>query len=63
MLKAIHASEHMAVAPEKAFQVIDKLRASRLTKAAEAAAHRWRTWSIPEHRALEDQRMRDDITA
>jgi putative transposase len=35
MLKAIHASEDIAAAREKALQVIDKLRASRLTKAAE----------------------------
>jgi putative transposase len=35
MLKAIHASEDMAAGKEKARQVVDKLHASRLTKAAE----------------------------
>ncbi len=35
MLKAIHASEDAAAAREKASQVVAKLRASRLTKAAE----------------------------
>ncbi len=35
MLKAIHASEDVAAAREKALQVVAKLRASRLTKAAE----------------------------
>jgi hypothetical protein len=34
MLKAIHASEDIAAAREKALQVVAKLRASRLTKAA-----------------------------
>ena len=35
MLKAIHASEDVAAAREKALQVVAKLRALRLTKAAE----------------------------
>ena len=35
MLKAIHASEDVAAAREKALQVIEKLRGLRLTKAAE----------------------------
>jgi putative transposase len=35
MLKAIHASEDVAAAREKALQVVAKMRASRLTKAAE----------------------------
>lgn len=35
MLKAIHASEDAAAAREKASQVVAKLRASRLMKAAE----------------------------
>lgn len=35
MLKAIHASEDHAAADEKALHVIEKLRAQRLTKAAE----------------------------
>ena len=35
MLKAIHASEDVAAAREKASQVVAKLRALRLTKAAE----------------------------
>ena len=35
MLKAIHASEDIAAAREKAWQVVAKLRAQRLTKAAE----------------------------
>jgi putative transposase len=38
MLKAIHASEDVAAAREKALQVIAKVRASRLTTAAELAA-------------------------
>jgi transposase-like protein len=38
MLKAIHASEDIAAAREKALQVIEKLRASRLNKAAELVA-------------------------
>jgi putative transposase len=38
MLKAIHASEDRAAADEKARQVVDKLRAQRLTKAAELVA-------------------------
>jgi putative transposase len=38
MLKAIHASEDAAAAREKALQVIAKLRALRLTTAAELAA-------------------------
>jgi transposase-like protein len=37
MLKAIHASEDVAAARGKAQQVIEKLRALRLTKAAELA--------------------------
>jgi putative transposase len=37
MLKAIHASEDVAAAREKALQVIAKLRALRLTAAAELA--------------------------
>jgi hypothetical protein len=37
MLKAIHASEDIAAAREKAVRVIEKLRASRLTIAAELA--------------------------
>jgi putative transposase len=37
MLKAIHASEDIVAAHEKAVRVIDKLRALRLTKAAELA--------------------------
>jgi putative transposase len=37
MLKAIHASEDVAAARAKALQVIEKLRAMRLTKAAELA--------------------------
>src|ERR1700739_970194 len=37
MLKAIHASEDIVAAREKAVRVIDKLRALRLTKAAELA--------------------------
>jgi putative transposase len=37
MLKAIHASEDVAAAREKALQVIEKLRALSLTKAAELA--------------------------
>ena len=35
MLKAIHASEDVAVAREKAIRVIEKLRGLRLTRAAE----------------------------
>jgi putative transposase len=35
MLKAIHASEDVVAAREKAVQVIEKLRALRLTRAAE----------------------------
>lgn len=35
MLKAIHASEDIAAAREKALRVVAKLRALRLTKAAE----------------------------
>jgi transposase-like protein len=35
MLKAIHASEDIVAACEKAVQVIEKLRALRLTRAAE----------------------------
>lgn len=35
MLKAIHASEDLAAAEEKARQVVEKLRTQRLTKAAE----------------------------
>jgi transposase-like protein len=35
MLKAIHASEDLEAAKEKARQVVNKLRAQRLTKAAE----------------------------
>ena len=35
MLKAIHASEDIAAAREKAIRVIEKLRGLRLTKAAE----------------------------
>jgi putative transposase len=35
MLKAIHASEDIAAAREKAIQVIEKLRGLRLTRAAE----------------------------
>ena len=38
MLKAIHAGEDAAAAREKALQVIEKLRALRLTRAAELAA-------------------------
>jgi putative transposase len=38
MLKAIHAGEDAAAAREKAPQVIEKLRALRLTRAAELAA-------------------------
>ena len=38
MLKAIHASEDVAAARQKALQVIEKLRAMRLTNAAELAA-------------------------
>ena len=37
MLKAIHASEDIAAAREKAIRVIEKLRGLRLTKAAELA--------------------------
>jgi putative transposase len=37
MLKAIHASEDILAAREKASRVIEKLRALRLTKAAELA--------------------------
>jgi putative transposase len=37
MLKAIHASEDVVAAREKALQVIEKLRALRLTKASELA--------------------------
>jgi putative transposase len=37
MLKAIHASEDIVAAREKAVRVIEKLRALRLTKAAELA--------------------------
>ena len=37
MLKAIHASEDIAAAREKAVRVIEKLRGLRLTRAAEAA--------------------------
>jgi hypothetical protein len=37
MLKAIHASEDIVAAREKAVRVIDKLRTLRLTKAAELA--------------------------
>jgi hypothetical protein len=37
MLKAIHASEDIVAAREKAVRVIDKLRGLRLTKAAELA--------------------------
>src|SRR3974377_833692 len=37
MLKAIHASEDMAAAREKAFQVIEKLRLMRLTNAVKLA--------------------------
>jgi hypothetical protein len=37
MLKAIHASEDVVAAREKALQVIEKLRALRLTRAAELA--------------------------
>ena len=35
MLKAIHASEDLAAAREKAIRVIEKLRALRLTRAAD----------------------------
>ena len=38
MLKAIHASEDLAAARQKALQVIEKLHALRLTRAAELAA-------------------------
>jgi len=38
MLKAIHASEDLVAAREKARQVVEKLRALRLSKAAELAA-------------------------
>jgi len=37
MLKAIHASEDVAAAREKAIRVIEKLRGLRLTRAAELA--------------------------
>jgi transposase-like protein len=37
MLKAIHASEDIVAAREKAVRVIDKLRGLRLAKAAELA--------------------------
>ena len=37
MLKAIHAGEDIVAAREKAIRVIEKLRALRLTKAAELA--------------------------
>ena len=37
MLKAIHASEHVVAARERAIRVIEKLRGFRLTKAAELA--------------------------
>jgi putative transposase len=37
MLKAIHASEDIAAAREKAIRVIEKLRGLRLTRAAELA--------------------------
>ena len=37
MLKAIHASEDIAAAREKAVRVIEKLRGLRLTRAAELA--------------------------
>jgi transposase-like protein len=49
MLKAIHASEDVAAAREKALQVIAKLRALRLTTAAELAATTFEeTLSFPE---------------
>ena len=35
MLRAIHASEDLAAAREKAIRVIEKLRGLRLTRAAE----------------------------
>jgi transposase-like protein len=38
MLKAIHASEDLVAAREKARQVVEKLRTLRLTKASELAA-------------------------
>jgi transposase-like protein len=38
MLKAIHAGEDIVAARQKAVQVIEKLRGSRLTKAAELVA-------------------------
>ena len=37
MLKAIHASEDVVAAREKAIRVIEKLQALRLTRAAELA--------------------------
>jgi hypothetical protein len=37
MLKAIHASEDVVAAPEKAIRVVEKLHGFRLTKAAELA--------------------------
>jgi hypothetical protein len=43
MLRAIHANEDVAAAREKAFQVIEKLPALRLTTAAELAAARRRS--------------------
>ena len=38
MSTGIHAGKNMAAGKEKARQVVDKLRASRLTKAAERRA-------------------------
>jgi len=43
MLNAIHISEDLAAAPEKAIRVIDKLRGLRLSRAAERKSrHRCR---------------------
>jgi transposase-like protein len=39
MLKAIHAQEDAKAAREKAFQIVEKLRAMRLAKAAEIVEH------------------------
>ncbi len=39
MLKAIHAQEHCLAAKEKANQVVEKLRAMKLAKAAEIVAN------------------------
>jgi len=51
MLKAIHASEDLAAAREKAIRVIEKLRGLRLTRAAElveAAVEELTYYAFPE---------------